>query len=153
MKKVIFSIIAVLLLFAACDKNCKIKYPKDLKPIDWENYNDVYTVYWNLAHCCSESINIQSDTIKISGWKVQSRDLFALGDDAKCAETLFVPSPSTVVYIDFDFLEAYAFLDTCDLTKKCFIKGKINYTPNEFTSRCFIEPKIKVMDINDIYFE
>ena len=37
----------VLLLFAGCDKNCKIKYPKDLKPIDWENYNDVYDVIWN----------------------------------------------------------------------------------------------------------
>jgi len=157
----ILCITAVVLLFANCGKECKIKYPKDLKPIDWENYNDVYTVYWNLVHCCSEDPYFQTDsmecvnrgTIKISGWKVQSRDLFALCDDAKCAENFFVPSPSTVVYIDFYFPEAYAFLDTCDLTKKCFIKGEINYTLNEFTSRCFIEPKIKVMDINDIYFE
>jgi len=149
MKKIILCLTALLLLFVACEK-----IPKDVKPIDWENYNDVYTVYWNLRSSCKK-IKSECDgrTIKISGWRVWSRDSFCLGDDAKCAEIFFVPSPRAVVYIDFNFPEAYAFLDTCDLTKKCFIKGKIHLSMDELSSRCYVEPKIEVTDINDIYFE
>ena len=149
MKKVILSIIAILLLFIACEK-----IPKDVKPIDWENYNDVYTVYWNCYSSCEKiKSEYEGKTIKISGWKIQSRDAFALGDDAKCAENFFVPSPSAVVDIDCYFPEADAFLDTCDLTKKCFIKGKIRFDMLKYSSSCSVKPKIEVMDINDIYFK
>jgi hypothetical protein len=86
MRKLILSFTAVFLLFVACNKNCKIKYPKDVKPIDWENYNDVYTVYWNMVHCCSETIDLQNETIKISGWKAWSYDAFNLCGEAKYAD-------------------------------------------------------------------
>ena len=149
MKRVFFYSTVLLLLFTTCDKT-----PKDVKPIDWENYNDVYTVFWNCYSSCKEIKSEYVDkTIKISGWKVQSADLFVLGDDAKCAETFFAPAPSTVIAINFYFPGSDAFLDTCDLTKKCFIKGKIRLPMGKFSSGCFIEPTVGVMDINDIYFE
>ena len=149
MNKIILCLTALLLLFAACEK-----IPKDVKPIDWENYNDVYTVYWNCysSTCKKNKSEYDGKTIKISGWRVWSRDAFTLGDDAKCAEIFFVPSPRAVVYINFNFPEAYAFLDTCDLTKKCFIKGTIRLKFGQ-KSKCRVFPVIEVMDINDIYFE
>jgi hypothetical protein len=58
MRKISFLIIscltAILLLFTTCEKNCIGKRPKDVKPIDWENYNDVHTVYWNYVSLYSE---------------------------------------------------------------------------------------------------
>jgi len=148
MKKIILCLTAVLLLFIACEK-----IPKDIKPIDWENYNDVYTVYWNCYSSCKKiKSEYEGEIIKISGWKIQSRDGFALGDDAKCAENLFVPSPFEVVYIEFS-PGISAFLDTCDLTKKCFIKGKIKLVRDETRTNCFVRPIIEVSHINYIYFE
>jgi ABC-type oligopeptide transport system substrate-binding subunit len=72
MKKInlllILSFAAVL--FAACEKNCIGKRSKDVKPIDWENYNDVSTVYWNYVSLYSErKQEDEGKTIKISGWK------------------------------------------------------------------------------------
>ena len=141
--------VAVFLLFTACEK-----IPKDVKPIDWENYNDVYTVYWNCYSSCKKiKSEYKGERIKISGWKIQSRDGFALGDDAKCAENLFVSSPFEVVYIDLCFSDAYAFLDTCDLTKKCFITGILRLVEDESRSHCFVRPVVEVTHISYIYFE
>ena len=48
------NIIAVCLLsiigittFSSCQKSCIKDRPKNVKPIDWNNYNDVSTVFWN----------------------------------------------------------------------------------------------------------
>ena len=71
MKRIILCLTAIVLLFTACDKGCNIARPKDVKPIDWENYNDVYDVYWNLLKFCSEPSNDDGRYIKISGWIFQ----------------------------------------------------------------------------------
>jgi len=41
MKRIILCFTAILLLFTDCNKDCIIKHPKDVKSIDWENYNDI----------------------------------------------------------------------------------------------------------------
>ena len=56
MKKICLLLILSLaaVLFAACGKFCLEKCPKDIKPIDWENYNSVYDVFYNYYRLCSE---------------------------------------------------------------------------------------------------
>ena len=169
MKKVILSFAVLLLLFANCDKNCKkenckedepckIDRPKDVKPIDWENYNDVYTVFWNTVHSRYESINLQNDTIKISGWHAGSYDLFHLCDDPDAANPNlgFVPT-NIIILVYGKHPELYTvfqnMLDTCDLTKKCFVKGKLVFEAVDGSMCGRTVPYLEVYDINDIYFK
>ena len=150
MKRIILCLTALLLLFAACKKHCYLKSPKNLKPIDWENYNDIYTVYWNTVHCCSEAKNLQNDTIKISGWKPSnSIDLSSLCDYPDA----YYGNGIVVVQIAYYLSEIHAKLDTCDLTKKCYIKGRIYLDSEHFPRGCTVFPIIEITDPNDIYFE
>jgi len=155
MKKIFLCFTALLLLFAACEKTCIGKKPKNVKPIDWENYNDVFTVYWN--YISSYSKRNQADegkTIKISGWRIWSRDAFTLGDDAKCAENFFVPSPLESVSIDFYYCpEVRIVLDTSDLTKKCYVTGVLSFFEIEKSCGVIVKPEIIVYNANDIYFK
>ena len=158
MKKMILCPTAILLLFASCkDNDCKIKTPKDLKPIDWENYNDVYTVYWNTRHLCSESISLQSDTIRVSGWKSWSYDAFNLCDDAKYADrSLGHTAAFPFVNIKCYLPELKTKLDTSDVTKKCFIKGIIHLNQEMSYPRgdcCFTWGQLEIINIDDIYFK
>jgi len=145
----------LLLLFTACEKSCNVKPPKNVKPINLENYNDVYTVYWN--YISLESKRNQEDEgkiIKISGWKAWSYDAFSLCDDAKYADkSLGYTAAFPHIDIGFNFPEAHAMLDTCDLTKKCFVKGKLSFHLIEagFCNKAI--PVIEVTDINDVYFK
>ena len=153
MRKLVALFSVLLLLFASCNKSCKIKYPKNLKQIDWENYNDVHTVYWNLVHCCSETINLQSDTIMISGWKPSNFTTLSLCD---YPNTYYGDGTiKTLVHITCYLPEFKEKLDTSDLTKKCYIKGKILLQQGESYSKkdCKVVPKIKITNINDIYFK
>lgn len=157
MKKInlllILSFAAVL--FAACEKNCIGKRSKDVKPIDWENYNDVSTVYWNYVSLYSErKQEDEGKTIKISGWKAWSYDAFSLCDDAKYADrNLGYVAAFPHVDIYFNFPEAYTILDTCDLKKKCFIKGNLSFFIIKGGMCTKAEPIIEVTNINDIYFK
>jgi hypothetical protein len=57
-------------LLGGCKGYCKeeskpIKIPADIKPIDTENYNDVYTVYWNYF-----DKNATYDTVLVCGYVI-----------------------------------------------------------------------------------
>jgi len=165
MKKIILCFTALLLLFTACkppeDKPCKIYRPKDLRPIDWENYNDVYTVYWNYR-TVNFDINdkIEQDrgkNIMIYGW-VHFGDFsnihgFGLRESFNSGLTCNVGAD--VIQIDsINYLheQLQTKLDTSDWTRKCFIKGKLSSV--EFPDNCnWRYPKVIITDINDIYFE
>ena len=153
----------------ACDKPCEcepceeenactIKYPEDIKPIDWENYNDVYTVYWNLVHNYSDaSFSHSGDTIKISGWNVWSYSYFNylyLCDDAKYAipELGYTGATPTIATGSCCY-SIQTILDSCNLTKKCFAKGILGYTLRKENGCNRYVPIVNIMDINDIYFE
>jgi len=161
MRKISFLIFVnltvLLLVFTACNKPCEcepcevekpqtgtggIKYPENLKPIDWDNYNDVYTVYWNLVHYCSDPpLSLKSNVIKISGWlKLDSYSHYLCND----IEPVF---PRIYVWIRFPI--------QLDPAKKCFLKGKLFFF-NDWTvwkNHCRSEPLMIVEDMNDIYFE
>jgi hypothetical protein len=167
---------AMVLLLAACKKDCKIDYPKDIKPIDWDNYNDVYTVYWNYRILNPES-NDKSEQnwgkyIMVCGWIFQGignqsvdPKTFALINKR---ENIFEPNFFTNNGVGMGIRSNYFVLDTIipvnidtlndlfsktDLTRKCFIKGKLtgNYLPDNHCN--WVEPMIVITDINDIYFE
>ena len=155
MKQIILYFTALLLLFVACDKECKIDRPKDVKPIDWENYNDVYTVYWNLVHLSSEPINLQSDTIKITGWVrlplYSMEGYFNLVENVSQAGKIpgSVSNPNIIVICPNSIRE---YLDTCDLTRQCFIEGLLIFEEAPLKG-CKKVPKIVITNVNDIYLK
>ena len=162
MNKIILHLTTLLLLFAACEKKCTIKYPKDIKTIDWENYNDVYTVYWNYVHVSGskQEHKMRMDEgkeIMIYGWITSQYSgpipLFDLCESPNggihCPIGIVLPTP----YPDF-FVHLRTKLDTCDLIKKCFIKGKLRsgelFNGNYF---CKEQAYIMIEYIDNIYFE
>jgi hypothetical protein len=140
MKNVFFLILISLfsLVFNSCGK-CNFKKPKGIKPIDWENYNDVYTVYWNYSESGDMSMNqgFTGDTIKVYGWIFQGNHgetinpgMFMLIENEK---NIFDPNPwiekRTGFYIetfDKELINALKvkFSET-DITKKCYIIGSL----------------------------
>ena len=169
MKKIILCLTVLILLFPNCNKNCKIKRPKDVKPIDWENYNSVYDVMWNYT-----DYNISSDmgkTIKVCGWVFQgSHGLpvnpldFNLIDKEK---NIFNSNPwenGTGIYVrtypwhpdinDEDFRDSLKIkFDIADITKKCYITGTLSYLTTNDGCGEHINPIIIITNANDISFK
>jgi hypothetical protein len=111
-------------------------------------------VYWNCYSCCDEINENEGRTVKISGWKAWSYDAFNLCDDAKYADRkLGYTAATPFVTIRCDLPEFQAKLDSCDLTKKCFIEGKIFLWREDYPRGCTAEPKIEITNIDDIYFK
>jgi hypothetical protein len=158
MKKILtISTLFILIIgFSGCEKNCIKNRPKDIKSIDWNYYNDVYTVYWNYYSLFSErKQDDEGKIIKISGWKIQSADGFALCDDPKYAEdnSGYTASPPRIEINGYYVPELQNMLDTCDFKKKCFINGQLSFFEIHSGSCLKCVPEIIITDINDIYFE
>ena len=156
MKRIILCFAAILLLFAACKKNCLQKHPKDVKPIDWENYNDVYTVFWNCYGYCDDYIMNYHENIMVSGWisqpthgNISAHHFILVNNQGDRSETF--PNIPVKSYALSDELQAM--FDTCDLTKKCFIKGKLQSDHIKMGLCCEKTAQIGITDITDIYFE
>ena len=145
----------MLILFLGCEKTCLLKKPKNLKSVDWENYNDAYTLYWKFMKQCSEISKFEKKVIKIAGWKKWSSknsNGFYLCDDPKYCDSIFHSNPPVTINIVCLF-SIQPLLDSCDLTKKCFITGTLMFNRLKMGMCCRAEPEVLVTDINDIYFE
>jgi hypothetical protein len=155
MKRIILYLTAILLLFAACDKGCKIKRPKDLKPIDWENYNDVYTVVWNYKNECRGTEKDENKDVMVSGWVYNFNGLSTRQFDLSDSPDVKTPRIMITTFLDspLEGLEIIYKLDTSDLTKKCFIKGKLFFYQESTNNCCRVYPLIFLNDANNIYFE
>ena len=175
MKRIIIAFTALLLLFAACKEkyDCKMDHPKDLKPIDWENYNDVYTVYWNFFCFCSKvKENPLNREIMVCGWIFQGvegkypfdnlyftlisneEDIFWWNCSTRGKGVVIRPycKDSNGNFIDpRDSLRIK--FDTTDITKKCFIKGRLGFECLNTDGCSMAVPEIILEDINNIYFE
>ena len=169
MKKRILCLTAILLLFTNCNEDCKenckeeapckIDRPKDIKPIDWENYNDVYSVFWNYRTLCSEiKEEDRGREIMVYGW-VQpdwdgisvSASMFALKDDRNDIIQAHVEIKTSTDKLEYDLIQKK--LDSCDLTKKCFIKGKLDFHCLQIQGCSKSEPQMYLENVTDIYFE
>lgn len=99
MKESIFIVASfIVLCITSCEIPCSpISKPKDLQPIDWENYNDVKTVYYNCVKYCSEKSVLEGKKVKVCGWKLKNLDGFAISDDSingsRPAISIRVPKP------------------------------------------------------------
>ncbi|MDR1761886.1 MAG: hypothetical protein LBR55_05495 [Bacteroidales bacterium] len=159
----------------SCKPNCDttIEKPDDLKPIDWEVYNDVYTVWWNyrsndgIAH---EDL-IQKKTIKISGkfdsYFFYSNDVIVVQlvdeherdfpDNVWGFSKYFAYTIDVWVFLDnsIDKEELLKKLDAwTSLTKRCYVKGSLNVRGGgEHNCPPSIYPGIILDNFNDIYFE
>jgi hypothetical protein len=148
--KIILSFILFAIAFSACEK---IKIPKDVKSIDWRNYNDVYDVFWNYYTLCSEIKKGDEDKIiKVYGWIYpQWGGGLILGDRPNKVNEREYP------WIDIRAsvlaTELQAKLDTCDLTKKCFVEGKLTFNELYTQLGCKSVPEIIIENTDDIYFK
>jgi hypothetical protein len=177
---IMFALYAGIALFAF---SCKEKEecipferPKDLKPIDWENYNDVYTVFWNYYQReCSEMWvwDDSTKTIKVSGWIVQDNwaqgtvvpgriTLFTLVNNSKDIYTISgYPQPYIAISVKDSDVAPLLFdkFTKTDITKKCYIRGSLFFKEREVSnycldySGCFLFLEIVLDSIDDIYFE
>jgi len=149
MKKIVLYFTTLLLLFASCEKKPKVK------PIDWENYNDVYTVVWNYKNKCRKAEKDKNKNIMASGW---IQGYYNVGHDFYLSDKPDMKELRIVITLLPDdsinkALEIASKLDTCDLSKKCFIKGELLFYNKADNSRCATDPIIYLHDVNNIYFE
>ena len=165
-------IISGVTLFAfSCKPTCNIKIPKGINPIDWVNYNDVYTFYWNYVKDCSAIYNDRGKYIKVSGWifqggrfaPVNPADFYLIDNEANIFALNSSVGTSIMVKVGFgkyndcwlceeltDLLKIK--FTEADITKKCFVRGRLDYFSID-TMCCHEVPIIIINDIDDIYFE
>jgi len=162
---VIQLIVIVLLSITgfSCKENCDINRPKNLKPIDWENYNDPYTVYWNGLKNCSEPGFDDGTKIKVSGWIRQcanvqipiNPDLFALTEEKYMSECN--GAKGTILHVRpyySDFLDSLKIILNTNLEKKCYINGILSYNSlYDMGPCCHVTPEIIIYSVDDIKFE
>ena len=149
MRKEILSI-AILVLSLLLFTSCEERVHKDIKPINWGNYNDVCTVFWNFYTPCKEvKSECDGKTIKISGWQTGSYNYCSLH---LCDDTIS-RGFTTYISIFCSLPEFKAKLDTSDLTKKCFVKGKLSFDYMNPGKDCMVRPMIEITNIDDIYFK
>ena len=169
-----------IILFVCSCSTCKIDKPKNLKAIDWENYNDVYTVFWNGKKDCSEVSGIGVWTcednhnlkdIKVYGWIFQG----AFGNPVNPAEFTLISNEEDIFWYNYstrggngigvsicrytaesneELVDALRNkFATADITKKCYVKGKFSYQGLPTNDCCSTIPVIIIFSADDIYFE
>jgi len=161
-----------MLVFSCKRCDIEIKKPDDIKSIDLEDYNDVYTVFWNYLRICPGLVNPPEITIKIYG-KIDDSFKFGLGyfeliDEREheyyniydfLHEHGYPVVPSVRVFYRLIKDELREKLDSSDLNRKCYIKvilsDGIAANENEHSSDgcCFVVPDATLSSIDDIYFE
>lgn len=168
MKRIILIVFGLLFLLSSCIKCREIEKPKNLKPIDWKNYNDVYDVYWNsLAYCSDVDIWAfeNAEEIKIYGWisnafneyPAKASDFSLINDFSE----IYAPNTSKTsrIYIDTQFLTSeeleklQAKLDMYDYEKRCFLQGDLIMSCAETTTCSKAYPVILLRNVDSVYFE
>lgn len=169
------------LLFYCCskkdnpDKNpCSFEHPDNVKPIDWNNYNSCYDVYYNYYGDCSDyAQGLTGKIIQCYGWIFVPKDTPSINpylmcitsDPINASGTLSntegvdfyfgcnYSSTDTIVNLDSLMAAVTAKLDTCDLTKTCYIKGELRIENLPTNDCCRITPMIVISSADDINFE
>ena len=178
MKKLIIQVLILcgIALFAlSCNENknpCQIERPKNLKIIDWDNYNDVYAVYWTYNKRDLSETWVYDDTlktIKICGYLYQG-DLdtdyypkyFTLIDSEADISASFYPISYVrceVVGNSSDVINLLNIIFAAEnATKKCYVRGKPFLVAtcidgDDFGCCLFDPPIIRIYSADDVYFE
>jgi hypothetical protein len=149
-----------MLVFSACKEMYKKKLPKDLKPIDWSNYNDVYTVYWNnINECIERNYRNQDRKIKLYGWVWVGynpegidflHEITLMNDSSKIFASNRSEYPFIVVHFDKDVI-----VDTNEIISKkmCYVEGELSFMCLPLSTYSVTVTGVRVYNSNDIYFE
>ena len=144
----------VLLCFSCKEQRCgEIKKPKNLKAIDWENYNDVHTVYWNYFGYCSDREANTEDIVSVYGWCYCDDDnlyLIDVTNPNKPQKNCYDPMGSNA-----DIIVNISKLSTTDdyFAKTVYVKGVVQL-PCLYEMGCStVAVEIVVTNPDDIYFE
>ena len=162
-------LLSAFCLFYGCE-TCKIKYPKNLKPIDWENYNSVRTVFWNYYAPEAKNQKDEGKEIMVSGWLSHSKYyrgnagvMIIFEDLSKTDINDPIPIESihircwssrtdTLIDICSDLKNK---LDTCNFMEKCYVKGILKIESITMMGSCAVRyrPTILIENADDIYFK
>lgn len=137
-----------------CGEPCTADKPRHLQPIDWEVWNDVYTVYWNSRIDCSDADagngSIFGREIKISGF-VHFNGIYPNGNYDNPYLYEQNEDEDARVYFIFDTDSILTILTQTDLSKRCYITGKLGSGEPTRNINCCTSAEI--YNIKNIYFE
>jgi len=156
MKRIVFLSFSFIFIFSSCNSLCpKIKKPNNIKPIDWENYNGVYDVYWTFYNYYHDvEIWQYEDMIKICGLiRYDESDPYNFWLVEQSNPKINIP---IIAYFedDEDTEKLKLLLLDNSLEKKCSIQGKLIMDCLYTNTGCQdAYPIVSLQSINDIYFE
>lgn len=126
MKKIkLILIVLAALSISSCDTTCKpIAKPKNLQPINWGNFNDAYTVFWNVVRTEDDAPgDSEGRKIKVFGWIHADYDLLYLTDNFDYATNHFPAGESRTVLIEIMGVSKK------NTKKKCYVEGTVSAQP------------------------
>lgn len=161
-------ILATLSLFCSCKHKCyEVVKPSNLKPIDWNGWNDAYTVgytfYDNEENACYD---YDGGTILCYGHiaKYLYDDYPSLNPD----NSIYLESGNKQQGVEVSFSFIYdqnsserdsliSLLNRYTYSDTCFVKGVFkvySYTIHVFPKSCtYVRPGITVCRLEDIWFK
>ena len=165
MKYLIFLTTISLIFLASCKEkeDCKCNETKPLHnpfPIDWENYNDPYTIHWNFRTNDCSTAEYTGKPIKIEGWILQPGGVLQEIDPnhfyivnapnmiwSTCpAITIDAATPEVAELLKVKFKNS-------DLSLKCYITGKLIIQVVIEKACCYTFPVIEITNTDNIIFE
>ena len=140
--------------------------PADVKPVDWENYNDVYNVYWNyrIDNGILEE-GPTGKTLKVEGWiapinwqdeimpgyfKLANRPYGQIKDQMDWYEKYDIGIEAATSEVAEQLRMKF---ENNNLDKKCYITGELVMIFLIGLSRNSIVPRIVITDVNNVIFE
>ena len=158
--KLAIALLVVIAPFCSCKRTCKdIVKPSDLKPIDWNGWNDAYTVGYTFYDDAEDAcFDFNGDTILCYGHiaRYLYEDYSSLSTSSIYLES---GSKQEGVQVFFDIFGS----DDVNILKQklnnsvysdtCFVKGTL-YVHASAINKCYIVycPAIHVSRLEDIYF-
>ena len=166
--KLTIILLAILTLLCSCnrvivdDTNCfDIVKPEDLKPIDWNGWNDAYTVFYNFYDNDYDACHdYDGDTILCYGhmasylYNYQSIDPGDVFLEASTEEQgVGVVFSSVFQHNGCERDSLIRLLNNSSYSDTCFVKGTLELwawgKPNCFS----VHPCLRVRKLEDIYFK
>ena len=137
----------------------------DLPPppsIDWDNYNDVFTIQYNYAsHDCPSATSPYGNTgkiIKVEGYIVQPG---ANLHEIDPCNFYFTDYPNEIYIFDAMIIDAipeiseqmWMKFENSDVTGKCYITGHLFIHDLPIGNGCNIFPRVVITDADNVIFE
>lgn len=160
-------LITAITLFACKHKHtCEdVVKPSNLQPIDWNGWNDAYTVgytfYDNVENACYD---FNGDTILCYGHiakilyenhtSLKPEHIFFEGsENMKYQEWVYICFSSTILQNNSERDSLISILNNYNHSDTCFVKGILNVEPQYIDPCDIVLPHIYISKLEDIYFK